>query len=173
MSSIPIGRMSLALFMLALASGLAAPAPVKPLKAGDAFPEWKAEALEGTVPDLKGKIVVVDFWASWCKPCKRSFPELEKIHNEYKDKGVVLLGVNVDEKAEDMKKFLAEQKVTFAIVRDKNQKYVAEAGIDAMPTSFVVDATGKIKAVHLGFKGAETVTELRKELDELLKGKTP
>jgi thiol-disulfide isomerase/thioredoxin len=141
-----------------------------PLKAGQAFPELSGFSLEGKLPDgLKGKVVLVDFWASWCGPCKGSFPVLEELHKKYGEKGVVILGVNVDEKRELMAEFLAKHPVSFPIVRDQKQELVKKASIGTMPTSFVLDGTGKIRFVHNGFHGAESQKQYIKEIEELLK----
>ena len=118
-----------------------------------------------------GKVVLLDFWASWCGPCKKSFPELDKIQQAYKDKGLVILAINVDEKADEMESFLKAHPVSFAVVRDAKQKLVAAAGVESMPTSVLVDAKGVIRFQHTGFRGAETVKQLTEEIEKLLAGK--
>lgn len=142
-----------------------------PVKTGDLLPEMKDAMFDRPVPEMKGKVVLIDFWASWCVPCRKSFPELEKIHAEFKDKGFLIIGVCIDEKAADKDKFLAKYPVTFPIIHDKEQKYVAGITVDVMPTSFLVDAKAKIRFIHLGFHGKETVDELRKNIETLLKEK--
>src|SRR5688572_18050734 len=77
----------------------------KGLQAGDAFPDIAGFPLEGNVPNLKDKIVIVDFWASWCGPCKKSFPVLEDLQNRFGTKGLVVLAVNVDDDAQAMNAF--------------------------------------------------------------------
>jgi thiol-disulfide isomerase/thioredoxin len=142
-----------------------------PVKTGDSLPEMKDSMFDRTVPETKGKVVLLDFWASWCVPCRKSFPELDKIYADFKDKGLVLIGICIDEKAADKDKFLAKYPVTFPIIHDKEQKYVAGIVVDAMPTSFLVDAKGKIRFIHQGFHGKETVDELRKNIETLFKEK--
>ncbi|MEI6085211.1 MAG: TlpA disulfide reductase family protein [Verrucomicrobiota bacterium] len=162
--------MSLNKAVLALA--LLAVAATSQLKVGDAFPSLADSKLEGQLPaDLAGKIVIVDFWASWCSPCKASFPVLNELHQQYADKGVVILGVNVDEKRADMDGFLKQHPATFTIVRDAEKKLVARANINTMPTSFILDATGKVRFVHNGFHGDTTKKQYITEIDELLKAK--
>lgn len=144
----------------------------KPIKVGDSFPDLAGFNLEGKLPeDLKGKVVIVDFWASWCGPCKESFPAMEELHQKYSDKGVVIVAVNVDEDAGAMKDFLKENKASFTIVRDAGKKLVSAANIASMPSSFVIGADGKVAAVHKGFHGKETAKQYSSEIDGLL-GKT-
>lgn len=139
------------------------------LKEGDALPALRAEQFEGAVPSLAGKVVLLDFWASWCAPCKKSFPELEKLYRAYRDRGFVLLAVSVDEDPAAMREFLDRHSVSFAVVRDKNQLLVRAAGIESMPTSLLVDRSGKIRKVHNGFHGDKTVEALKREIEELLR----
>ena len=139
------------------------------LKVGDTLPDLASFGLEGKLPDaLKSKVVVVDFWASWCTPCAKSFPVLDELQKKYGDK-LVIVGVNVDEKKADMDKFLAKHAVTFTIVRDANQKLVAAAEPATMPTSFVVDGAGKICFLHNGFHDEDTRKEYVAEIESLLK----
>ena len=92
------------------------------LKVGDTLPDLASFKLEGKLPDtLKGKIIIVDFWASWCLPCAKSFPALDELQKKYGDR-VVVLAVNVDEKKANMEKFLAKHAVTFTVVRDAEQR---------------------------------------------------
>ena len=151
---------------------LLAVAGTSQLKVGDAFPNLADAKLEGQLPaDLAGKIVVVDFWASWCSPCKASFPVLNELQQQYADKGVVIIGVNVDEKRAEMDGFLKQHAATFTVVRDAEKKLVSQANISTMPTSFVLDVTGKVHAIHNGFHGDSTKKQYITELDELLKAK--
>lgn len=139
------------------------------LKVGDTLPDLASFKLEGRLPDsLKGKIVIVDFWASWCLPCAKSFPVLDELQKKYGDK-IVILGVNVDEKAANMEKFLAKHPVTFTVVRDGGQKLVAVVEPETMPTSFILDGEGKVRFLHKGFHGEVTRKEYISEIESLLK----
>jgi len=141
----------------------------KPIKVGDTFPDLTTFGLEGKLPaELKGKVVLLDFWASWCGPCKESFPVMEELHKKYADKGLVILAVNVDETAAAMKDFLKEHPATFAIVHDATKKLVGTANISSMPSSFVLGTDGKVVAVHKGFHGKDTVKEYETEIEKLL-----
>jgi len=135
---------------------------------GSSLPELSDFGLEGNLPDLKNKVILIDFWAAWCGPCRKSFPHLQSLHETYSGKGLVILGVSVDQTDKAMKKFLEANKVTFATVRDAAQKLVANAGVKAMPSSYLIDRKGNIRAVHIGFHGNETVEAYEKEIKQLL-----
>lgn len=141
----------------------------KGLKVGDTLPDLGAFALEGKLPEeLKGKVVLLDFWASWCGPCKESFPAMEELHKQFGPKGVVILAVNVDETAAAMKDFLKDHAASFTIVRDASKKLVSFANIGSMPTSFVIGKDGKVVSMHKGFHGKDTAKKYASELEELL-----
>ncbi len=143
----------------------------KTLKVGDALPDLSTFGLEGKLPDeLKGKVVVLDFWASWCGPCKESFPVMEDLHQKYGAKGLVVLAVNVDEDAAAMKDFLKSHPASFTIVRDAGKKLVSTVNIASMPTSFVIGTDGKVASVHKGFHGKESAKQYVEEIEKLLAG---
>jgi thiol-disulfide isomerase/thioredoxin len=142
------------------------------VKTGDAFPDLAKYSIEGQVPSpdaLRGKVVLVDFWASWCGPCKGSFPVLEELHQQYGNRGLVVVGVNLDETSEAMREYLEKHKVTFTILRDREQKLVKTVGIASMPSSFLLDGQGKVRFVHNGFHGAGTKKQYIEEIEGLLK----
>jgi thiol-disulfide isomerase/thioredoxin len=125
--------------------------------------------LEGSLPSLKDKVVYLDFWASWCAPCKASFPVLNKWQQQFAAKGFTVLGVSVDEKAAEMSQFLKSVPVSFPVVRDAAQKLVASADVKTMPTSFLIDRKGTIRHVHLGFRRKDEEA-LTKQITDLLAG---
>jgi len=154
--------------LLGLISGI--PAWAGGLKTGDLFPDLGGFKLEGKLPDsLKGKVVLVDFWASWCEPCKQSFPVMEDLHKRYAEKGLIIIAVNVDENRADMEAFLKKNNVSFSILRDGGQKLVDKTGIATMPSSFLIDREGKVRFAHTGFRGAETKKKYEEEIESLLK----
>lgn len=139
------------------------------LKPGDKLPTLLPKDFEGAIPSLSNKIVIIDFWASWCGPCRKSFPELDKVYRQYKDSGVIVLAINVDEQPDAMGKFLKTFEISFPVIRDKNQSYVAKAGIEKMPTSLFVDRAGIVRFIHSGFHGDQTVREWHAHIQELSK----
>ncbi len=155
---------------LTAAAALTQTAQAGGLKAGDALPDLAAFKLEGKVPEsMKGKVVMLDFWASWCNPCQESFPVMDGLQKKYESQGFLIIAVNVDEKRSDMEDFLKKNAVSFAVVRDAAQKLVEKAGIATMPSSLLVDRDGKVRFVHSGFKGKETQTKYEQEIESLLK----
>ena len=143
------------------------------LKEGDRLPDLASFQLEGQLPpDLKGKVILLDFWASWCGPCKASFPWMEELNRKYTGQGLTIVAVSIDLKPENMRRFLNQFKVSFAVVRDTQQKLVASADVPTMPTSFLVDRSGKIRLIHAGFDPSKT-SESVKEIEQLLKEPTP
>jgi thiol-disulfide isomerase/thioredoxin len=127
-----------------------------------------------TLSELKGKVVVMDFWATWCGPCKASFPSLQKIYTKYKDNSdVVILALNTWEnktgkELEDLVKgFIADNKYTFCVLYDEG--FVEKYGVDGIPTKFVIDKKGMIRFSTIGFEGEqETIAKMCAEIDLLL-----
>lgn len=155
---------------LALLVALLLQGEPKSLKSGDAFPDLQQFKLEGNLPnDLKGKVVLVDFWASWCGPCKESFPILDELYKTYGKSGFVVVGINLDDKPKAMDEFLKRRPVTFPMVRDAAKTLVSAVDIQTMPTSFLVDRSGKVSSVHSGFRGNETRKAYVQEIESLLK----
>ena len=163
-------RLAALALVASLSAGLFSTASAAGLKAGDSLPDLATFKLEGKLPDtLKDKVILLDFWASWCDPCKESFPALEDLHKRYRPKGLVVIAVNVDENRADMDAFLKKHAATFALLRDAKQKLVETAGIATMPSSFLIDREGKVRFVHSGFRGVETKKKYEEEIESLLK----
>ncbi|HWA07850.1 MAG TPA: TlpA disulfide reductase family protein [Opitutaceae bacterium] len=150
--------------VLALALAAFARAEVK---SGDAFPSLAAAGLRGSVPDTAGKIVLVDFWASWCSPCKASFPAYAKLHADYAARGLVIVAVSSDESVPDYERFVRKLAPPFATVLDQGHKLVQQVRIPTTPTSYLVGRDGRVRFVHPGYHD-DTDRELRKEIDSLL-----
>jgi thiol-disulfide isomerase/thioredoxin len=138
------------------------------LKVGDMFPALASAGLAGDVPATAGKVTIVDFCASWCAPCKASFPSYAKLYTEYAPRGLVVVAVSVDEKAADYEAFVKKLNPPFVVLRDKEQQLVRAVQVPTMPTSYLLGRDGKVRYVHQGFHGEATERELRKEIDALL-----
>ena len=115
----------------------------------------------------KGKVVIVDFWASWCVPCRRSFPWLNEMQAKYADQGLVIIGVNEDASEEEAAGFLADYPARFEIVRDNEGSLATEFGVVAMPSSYIVGRDGEVVTRHLGFK-TKLVDEYEAAIQEIL-----
>ena len=156
--------------ILCLAGALGLDAAPTALKVGDAMPDFTKFKLEGKLPDtLKGKVVLLDFWASWCDPCKESFPVMEEFQKQYGPRGLVVIAINEDENRKDMEDFLKKNAVTFTVVRDAGQKLVDQVQIPTMPGSFIIDQECRVRFVHAGYRGAETKKKYQEEIESLLK----
>ena len=106
---------------------------------------------------------MIDFWASWCEPCKQSFPVMEELHKRYSVQGLVIIAINVDEKRPDMEAFLKKNTATFTVMRDPTKSSSRRPGIATIPSSFLIDRDGKVRFTHTGFRGAETRKNTRRQ----------
>ena len=144
------------------------PGIAKPDLIGKAAPALKAKALDGGEIDLaalRGKVVVLDFWATWCAPCQRELPNLEKLHKEFREQGVVVVGMNVGEDRSVVQDFLKNAGLTLPVVPiDETAELIGDLSVNAYPTAVVVDREGKIASYEVGVRGEEG---LRAELAKL------
>jgi thiol-disulfide isomerase/thioredoxin len=137
-----------------------------------------APAFEGKTPDRKeiklsdyaGKVVLIDFWASWCPPCRDEMPQLIKFYKAHKDPGFEIIAVNIDNDIENMNHFLEKlnPKPAFPIIVDNTQQIPPLFDIEAMPTTIFIDKKGKIRFRHDGFKDSY-INDFNEELTQLLK----
>lgn len=133
--------------LAASAKELSGPAPDFSLK------NLKGETVK--LSDLKGKVVMINFWASWCAPCRQEMPLLEDMSKEYGKAGFVLLGVNLDEDSADAKDFLKTTPVTFPILLDPEASVAELYKNEAMPSSYFVDREGNLAYLHKGYRPGE------------------
>ena len=105
---------------------------------------------------VEGKVIWVDFWASWCAPCRRSFPWMNAMHEKYGEQGLQIIGVNVDKERELADEFLAETPAAFSLRFDPAGELAKQFGVQAMPSSYLLDASGNVLERHFGFKLADT-----------------
>jgi cytochrome c biogenesis protein CcmG/thiol:disulfide interchange protein DsbE len=115
----------------------------------------------------RGKVVLLDFWASWCEPCRHSFPWLNAMQAKYAGRGLVVIGVNVDRQRTDADRFLHEVPATFPIIFDPAGELATHYDVPGMPSSFVIGRSGEVVNRHVGFReGNRDEREL--ELQKLL-----
>ncbi|HWL17903.1 MAG TPA: TlpA disulfide reductase family protein [Opitutus sp.] len=137
---------------------------------GDPFPSLaRAGLAKAELPELHGRVVLVDFWASWCAPCKASFPAMARLQAEFAQRGLVIVAVSVDEVERAYAAFLRKMAPPFVAPRDASQALVRAVKVPAMPTSYLLDRSGRVRFVHAGFHGRATEDELRAQIDALLK----
>ncbi|WP_139556772.1 TlpA family protein disulfide reductase [Methylotetracoccus oryzae] len=150
---------------------LAVNAPVWAAERGEAAPQCRLSAFQnGQAIDLqrlKGKVLYVDFWASWCGPCAQSFPFMNALTHEFHGRGLEIIGVNVDEDVADAKGFLAQRPGHFTVAVDGDKSCAERFGVKAMPSTYLIDRNGVIRYVHLGFRPGEA-EEMKKLLGQLL-----
>jgi thiol-disulfide isomerase/thioredoxin len=111
--------------------------------------------VEVSLESLRGRVVYVDFWASWCLPCVRSFPFMDTLQAELGAQGLTVLAVNVDEQLADAQRFLAAHPAQFGVVRDASLRCPAAFAVQGLPTSFLIDRAGRIRHVHRGYRPHE------------------
>lgn len=146
--------------------------PSLALTVGEAAPAFELPGNSGvvTLSSLKGKVVYVDFWASWCGPCKQSFPWLNDMQSKYGAKGFQIVGVNVDAKTADAKTFLTEVPAKFTVAYDDKGVTPKQFGIKGMPSSVLIDATGKVLLQHTGFRDSDKA-QLEQAIQQALSSK--
>ena len=155
-----------------LAAAVAALMFLPPPQAATKRAPWVGtKTLDGStvrLDNLKGRIVLVDFWATWCAPCKVSFPALDALATSLKDRGVDVLAVSVDGSRKDLDDFLAAQPIkTMRILLDPNMTLADAFRVGGLPTSFIIDRQGKIRFTHAGY-GPEAVEKFGAEIRSLL-----
>ena len=155
---------------LALEMPWTARAEIKP---GDAFPSLEPAILAGAIPATTGKVTLVDFWASWCAPCKDSFSTYTQLQADYASHGLVIVAVSVDQNQSAYDAFIKKMAPSFSTLRDKDQLLVREVKVPAMPTCYLLGRDGHVRFIHQGFHGAVTERDIRREINTLLTENSP
>jgi len=149
-------------------------ASVKPDKDRRQAPDFALKDPEGRLvrlSDFRGKVLLLDFWATWCDPCKIEIPWFMDLQRQNKDKGFEVLGIAMDDGGwEDVKPFLAELKVNYRVVMGNDDTAQNYGGVDALPTTFLIDRGGKIAAIHVGLTSRK---EFEDGVQELLQAPAP
>jgi cytochrome c biogenesis protein CcmG, thiol:disulfide interchange protein DsbE len=163
------GSVTRALPLLAMAA-LAPPALA--VQAGDPAPMFEGAPLTGRaairLEDYAGKVVYLDFWASWCAPCRLSLPWMERLHREHAAAGLEVIAINVDEKAAEARRFLKRFPVGFPVVADPHGEIAALYDVRDMPSSYLIDRHGVVREVHRGFN-RDSGARLRATIAALLR----
>jgi thiol-disulfide isomerase/thioredoxin len=138
---------------------------------GQAAPAVSLPQLSGagevSLESLRGKVVYLDFWASWCGPCRISFPQLEHLHNELNSQGFEVFAISVDDATADARQFLSEVPVSYLVVHDPQGVTPEAYGILGMPTGYLIDRQGVVREIHQGFRKSDGA-KLRTAIVELL-----
>jgi len=159
---------ALAAFLLfALPGAAAAVEPGKPMPSVSA-PQLEAPSAPLALGSFRGSVVYVDFWASWCVPCRISMPALEGMYRKYRGLGLRVVGVNKDVARADAERFLKRVGVSFPLVADGDDAVARAFDVQAMPSGYLVDRRGIVRYVHRGFTD-ETASALAAEIELLLK----
>ncbi len=148
--------------------------PLSAVEQGDPMPNCALSSLQGqdsfSLEQYKGQVIYVDFWASWCGPCAQSFPFLNSLHSEFKDQGLKILGVNLDEEKPLAHEFLIKYPAAFTIANDASGQCATKFAVKGMPSSYLIDRQGIVHHVHLGFRPSEA-EEIRSLVRQLLAAK--
>ncbi|MEP4548030.1 MAG: TlpA disulfide reductase family protein [Saccharospirillum sp.] len=161
---------SLGLILLPLMSAQAA--DITPVNQAELAPmrDFNLSEMGGgelSLVELQGQVVLVDFWASWCGPCRESFPWMNTIQQRYQDDGLVVLGINLDQDAAAAESFLKTVPANFTLARDPDAHLPEAFGLIGMPSSYLLDRQGRIRATHTGFH-ASRVDEYEASIQQLL-----
>jgi peroxiredoxin len=143
----------------------------RPPAPGDKAPDFTLRANTGKnikLSELRGQVVMINFWATWCGPCRQEMPHLERLHDQYRRAGFALLGVNLDENSKSAESLARELGVRFPVLFDSGKKISGRYDVDAMPSTLLIDRSGVVRYLHRGYRsGVEN--EYEAKIRELLK----
>jgi peroxiredoxin len=155
-----------------LAGLLALSWPALATDSAPSAPEFKLANRAGgelALSGLRGQVVMINFWASWCGPCRQEFPALDEMYRKYKPMGFAMVGINVESEKADAERFLSARPVSFPILFDPDNRVSGSYGVSAMPTTVLVDRKGHIRWLHRAYKPgdeAEYIAQIRAMLRE-------
>jgi thiol-disulfide isomerase/thioredoxin len=159
-----------------LAAALLAAVPAGATAGGEPAPALtlpaRAPARTVSLEALRGQVVMLNFWASWCGPCREEFPLLDQMYKRYRAAGVTIVGINVEPDSSDAEGFLAKTPVGFPIAFDRDSAASRLFGVDAMPSTVLIDRRGVVRWTHRGYKPGDE-NEYLDRIRSLLREKTP
>ena len=141
--------------LLAATIGVCAVAYAAPIAPGALAPDFTLRTLDGPnlrLQEQRGRVVLVNFWATWCGPCRQEMPHLSKLYDKYRASGFVLLGVNVDDDTKNAVELAAKLGLKFPVSLDNDKKVSRLYDLSAMPSTVLIDREGKVRFVHRGYK---------------------
>ena len=137
---------------------------LQPLKEGTAIVDFELESLGGgkrTLSSFKGKVVFLNFWATWCGPCRQEMPSMERLYQRLKGKGLEIVAVNLQEDERSVRKFVNEYKLSFPVLLDKTGRVGSMYGARSIPTTYIVDRKGYVVAGTIGTREWDTEEYVR------------
>lgn len=143
---------------LLLAACVSVAGPASAVELNQPAPDFTLKSLSGKnlkLSEMAGKVVLVNFWASWCDPCREEMPLLNALHNKYEPLGFTVLGVNVEEDVAGALTFLKNVPVDFPVLLDSSNRVSKQYQVIAMPTTVMVDRDGKLRYLHKGYKSGD------------------
>ncbi len=144
-------------------------APVEGTQVGNLAPDFQLQNLDGqavSLSDFRGKPVLVNFWASWCPPCRSEMPYIQEIYEEWSDKGLVILAVDIGESPSTVENFMQSYNLTFPALLDINQAVALEYNIRGIPTTFLIDKDGIIQDKMIG--AFQNKTQIENRLSKII-----
>ena len=158
-------------WVLCAALGLAAGSALPVVAPSTAAPDFTLRAMDGPnmrLQEQRGRVVMINFWATWCGPCRQEMPHLNRLYEKYKGSGFVLLGVNVDDDARNATELAAKLGLRFPVLLDTDKTVSKLYDLATMPSTVLIDRDGKVRYVHRGYlNGYEDTYE--KQVREMLK----
>ena len=151
--------------------------PIEPpgVNVGQKARDFTLEALHSnggrmvSLNQLQGKVVLLDFWATWCEPCRDELPQLDRLQKKYARDKFAVMAVNVDNKAETARAFLDKYDIDLVALWDRQKAVVSMYDVQRMPSCYLIDATGKVRFIHYGYE-EKYVNTYEEEIDQLLAG---
>ncbi len=122
---------------------------------------------EISLSSLKGRVVYLDFWATWCPPCRKSFPWMDEMQSEYGDAGLTIIAVSIDSNKTLAKRFVDQMEPGFTVAHDAKGRVAKKYKVNAMPTSYLIDREGRIVSQHIGFRKSDG-DKLEEQIEDLL-----